>query len=62
MMNVSGYLSQLILIQIMLNITNTELDPTIEIVLCDIELKPQNLGYRLAQRCLLSQMGASIQS
>lgn len=44
MMNVSGYSSQSILLQIMLNIINIELDPTIEIVLCDIELKPQNLA------------------
>jgi hypothetical protein len=33
----------------MLNIINIELDPTIEIVLYDIELEPQNLGFRLAQ-------------
>lgn len=51
MMNVNGYLPPSILLQIMLNIINIELDPTIEIVLCDNQLKPQNLGFRLAQGC-----------
>jgi hypothetical protein len=50
MMNVNDYLPQSILLQIMLNIINTKLDPTIKIVLCDIKSK-QNLGFILAQGC-----------